>query len=110
MSPEDRYTSLATRFLGRPGVTQDSEVTKPGKVFGSSALKVNTKIFAMLSKGRLVVKLPKARVDSLVASGDGGRFDPGHGRLMKEWLALDSESGVEWEELAEEGLRFVGKQ
>jgi len=109
MTPEDRYAALAARFLGRPGVTKDSDVTKPGKAFGSSALKVNGKIFAMLSRGRLVVKLTKARVDALVASGDGERFDPGHGRLMKEWLALDSESGVEWEGLAEEGLGFVGK-
>jgi hypothetical protein len=50
------------------------------KGFGSSALPVNTKIFAMLSfERKFVVKLPKKRVNELVASGSGERFDPGHG-------------------------------
>jgi hypothetical protein len=33
------------------------------------------------------VKLPRERVDELVEAGAGHRFDPGHGRLMKEWVA-----------------------
>jgi hypothetical protein len=53
----------------------------------------------MLSKGRLVVKLPRQRIDALVATGAGERFDPGHGRLMKEWLPL-----------AREALAFVASQ
>jgi hypothetical protein len=36
----------------------------------------------MLSKGEMVVKLPKQRVDELIASGTGTRFEPGHGRLI----------------------------
>src|SRR2546421_197363 len=56
-----------------------------GRLFASDGLKVNNKIFAMLVRGSLVVKLPKARVDALVAARQGDRFDPGHGRLMKEW-------------------------
>ena len=40
-----------------------------GKRFSSSnVLSVNGKIFAMLVKGRLVVELPKQRVDELVAA------------------------------------------
>lgn len=35
-------------------------------MFGSSGLKVESKVFAMLVKGELVVKLPKHRVDQLV--------------------------------------------
>src|SRR5262249_37601353 len=58
--------------------------------FGSRALKIDGKIFAMLSHGRFVVKLPAARVDALVAAGDGVYFDPGHGRKMKQWLSLTS--------------------
>ena len=42
----------------------------------------------MLVKGRLVVKLPQDRVDELLAAGAGDRFDPGHGRLMREWISL----------------------
>jgi hypothetical protein len=66
------------------------------------------KIFAMLaSDDAFVVKLPKSRVDALVASGDGERFDPGHGRLMKEWVAIEPTSEVEWLPLARDALAFV---
>jgi hypothetical protein len=61
----------------------------------------------LASDGAFVVKLPKPRVDALVASGDGERFDPGHGRLMKEWIAIEPTSDVEWLPLAREALTFV---
>src|SRR5260221_12598477 len=51
------------------------------------------KIFAMLVKGKLVVKLPKPRVDALDAPGVGERFDPrDDGGLIKEWLSVDPTS------------------
>lgn len=61
-----------------------------GKLFSSMGLKVNGKIFAMVVRGKLVVKLPKARVDELVAKKAGEYFDPGHGRLMKEWVSMNA--------------------
>ncbi|HET7641179.1 MAG TPA: hypothetical protein VFK47_20895, partial [Ktedonobacteraceae bacterium] len=71
-------------------------------------LKIHNKIFAMLVKGKLVVKLPKPRVDALVASGDGERFDPRHdGRLMKEWLSVEPTSEEKWLSLAREAMEFV---
>jgi hypothetical protein len=102
MTSEERYAELVRAFSGRPGVSQE------GRGFGSSALKVGGRIFAMLSsQGDFVVKLPRARVDALVASGDGDRFDPGRGRLMKEWVTLRPTSGCDWASLAEEAMRFV---
>jgi hypothetical protein len=78
-----------------------------GKVFSSSSvLTVNGKIFAMLVKGRFVAKLPRERVDELVSGGSGGYFDPGHGRLMKEWIAVDGGKAA-WLALAREAYRFV---
>ena len=78
-----------------------------GKMFSSkSVLNVNGRIFAMLVKGRFVAKLPKERVDALVASGAGDYFDPGHGRLMKEWVAL-ADSSPSWVALAKEAYTFV---
>lgn len=78
-----------------------------GKGFGSGALKVNGQIFAMMSsKGKFVVKLPKERVDDLIASGQGEHFDPGHGRLMKEWVVVLA-GKTPWIELAKEAYRFV---
>ena len=62
----------------------------------------------MVVRGRLVVKLPQPRVDALVASGQGVRFDANKGTPMKEWLSLDPTSPMDWEELAREALHFVG--
>lgn len=78
-----------------------------GKMFGSQGLKVNGKVFAMLVKGKLVVKLPRARVDALVSAGQGEYFDPGHGRLMKEWVALKPRIRDEWSGLVEEAKKMV---
>jgi len=61
----------------------------------------------MSSKGQFVVKLPKDRVDELVRLGRGQYFDPGHGRLMKEWLAVEGGAGS-WIALAREAHRFAG--
>lgn len=86
---------------------RDREVTY-GRMFASMGLKVNGKIFAMLAKGSFVAKLPKNRVDELVRFGIGVYFDPGHGRLMKEWVAVrDAEES--WVGLAKEARRFVGQ-
>lgn len=102
ITPEERYVALVEEFLG------ERDVEQSGKGFGSDALKVRGKIFAMLSHSRLVVKLPRQRVDALVAAGEGERFDPRHdGRVMKEWLALAPTSQVEWLSLAREARAFV---
>ena len=101
--PQARYAALARDFTGEPDV-----VLSDKKGFGSSALCVGGKIFATLVKQRLLVKLPRQRVDALVASGDGERLETSDGRAMKEWLSLDPASGIEWLPLAQEALDFVG--
>jgi len=99
---EQRYERLTRSFVRRPGVTRG------GTGFGSGSLKVEGRMFATLSKrGEFVVRLPRARVDALVKTGDGVPFDPGHGRLMKEWLAVRPDSLIAWESLAEEALKFT---
>lgn len=98
---------VVKEFLKNPGATPPSDLRQSGKKFGSNALRINGKIFAMLVRGNLVVKLPKQRVDALTASGDGKHFDPGHGRLMKEWLTLERTSEVEWLPLTKEAMKFV---
>jgi hypothetical protein len=71
-----------------------------------NVLSVNGKIFAMLVKGKLVVKLPKQRVDELVAARVGTYFDPGHGRLMKQWISIGPGRAA-WVDLAKDAYRFV---
>ncbi len=95
------FIKLVEAFSHNPEVSR-------GKMFGSTGLKVNGKVFAMLTKGNFVAKLPKERVDELVAAGDGRYFEPGHGRLMKEWISLSVDKR-EWLKFAEEACRFVRK-
>ncbi len=100
-----RYAAVARALSGQPRV----QAGPGGGRFGSAGLQVDGHIFAMVSsKGEYVVKLPRARVDALVAAGAGHRFDPGHGRIMKEWLALDPGADQDWLGLAREALAFVG--
>ena len=109
ITPEQRFTVITGTLMGEPGVTFDGPEAKQ---FGASALKIENKIFAMLCAGTLVVKLPRKRVDALVASGDGERFGPGPGpgRRMKEWVSIEPSSGVDWLSLAREGMTFVASQ
>jgi hypothetical protein len=78
-----------------------------GKGFGRGALKAKGKIFVMISsENQFVVKLSKDRVDALVASGAGNRFEPRPGKLMKEWLVVTGLRG-DWVKLAKEARDFV---
>lgn len=106
-TPEKRYAALVEWFL----CNANTAVGVPCKKgFGSSALQFNGKIFAMLSHGKLVVKLPRQRVDALAAEGFGQRFDPGHGRLMKEWFALEPSADEDWLPLAREAMDFAASK
>jgi hypothetical protein len=100
----ERFDELLTCFAREPRI----RLPEGGRGFGANALRVDGKIFAMFVRGRLVVKLPKARVDVLVDSGDGVRFDANKGTPMKEWLSLDPASSLDWPALAQEALDFVG--
>ncbi|HWD04131.1 MAG TPA: hypothetical protein VG674_16960 [Amycolatopsis sp.] len=108
MSPEDRFEDLVDEVLseGVPGV----EPPHLGHGFGSRALRVDKRIFAMCVRGQLVVKLPKARVDELVAEGWGVRFDANKGTPMKEWLTVAEDAPLDWVALAREALAFVGRR
>ena len=105
LSPEDRFADLVDEFMGIDGVTPPAG----GSGFGRSALRYHRKIFAMLVRGRLVLKLPAARVDELARAGAGQHFDASKGIPMKEWLSLDPGSGEDWVALAREALSFAGR-
>jgi hypothetical protein len=100
-SAEERFASIAEVELRARGVTR-------GTGFGrSEGLRISGKIFAMLVKGELVVKLPKDRVVELTASRIGHPFAPGKGRLMKEWVSVPTKAGRQWPALVEEAREFV---
>lgn len=104
MTPEARYAALVEDFSSRRGVTHITE----GRGFGSSGqLKAGGRIFAMLVRGELVLKLPRIRVEELVASGEGVHFDAGKGKPMREWFVVSPGSKKLWRNLAQEALNFV---
>jgi len=109
--PKTKTQSAAAAAFARVAetISRDPRVDDPslarGKGFGSKGLKVARKLFAFLSsKERLVLKLSADRVDALVAAGKGEYFDPGHGRLMKEWVAVEVRHKAQWLKLAREAL------
>ena len=107
ITPEESFAKITEELLGYPDVTPPSD----GKKFGSSGLKIHGKIFAMLTSGKLVVKLPKSRVDALIASGDGEPFDPKkNGQVMKEWVSIEPTSIEEWLDLSKEAMEFVASK
>jgi hypothetical protein len=103
VNPEERFDTLVATFAQIPHVSRPGE--RHG--FGSNALRIHGKIFAMLVRGHLVVKLPRGRVDSLVGSGDGVRFDANKGTPMKEWFRLNPASDLKWRSIAREAMEFV---
>ena len=95
-----RFEDLVDELTAEPGVIPP----RGSSGFGRSSLRWEGRIFAMLVRGQLVVKLPAARVDALVADGEGTRFDANKGTPMREWLSLDPDSGLAWPPLARDAL------
>jgi hypothetical protein len=104
VQPEERFAALVAELSGEPGVQPPTGTG--GRLFGAATLMVRGSIFAMLSHGALVVKLPALRVAELIADGAGGPFTAGKERPMREWLTVAADA--DWEGLAREALTFVG--
>jgi hypothetical protein len=109
-APEHRFAALVEQCAGRPGVTLPTDAPGAEGKFGAAALKVNNRIFAMLVRGTLVVKLPRQRVAALIDSGEGEPFDAGKGRPMAEWVSLATTSQLTWLPLATEAMEFVASK
>src|SRR5947209_11813529 len=98
----DSFSKVIASFARDPEVKYGG-----GRGFGSAALRVNGKIFALLSsRAAFVAKLPSARVAELVRRGQADYFDPGSGRLMKEWAEFRT-SPETWIAFAREAREFV---
>jgi hypothetical protein len=103
MTSLERYEELVDEFTPVEGVTPP----EGGSGFGRGALRYRRRIFAMFVRGQLVLKLPRQRVDELVADGHGIRFDANKGTPMKEWFSLAPESPLPWTPLTLEALNFA---
>ena len=96
MTAEEFWSKVKEHYL------KMSDVQKQGE-----SLKTKKKMFAMFSKGNYVVKLPKERVEELISTGDGLPYDPGNGKIMKEWVIIPEEYANKWIEYGSEAKTFA---
>ena len=79
-----------------------------GTIMNGRCLRVGAEFLALVDfKGSgLVVKLPRARVDALIAQGIGRPFAPA-GRVFREWVAVPEPDRAQWRRLLREGVAHV---
>jgi hypothetical protein len=92
---------VSSEFLGKPGVAW-------GRMFSGEGLGVRGKIFAVASlHGGLMVKIPEARADELIADGTVTRMVM-RGRAMREWVTMPVEAGYDaWRDLVAEAYSYL---
>jgi TfoX/Sxy family transcriptional regulator of competence genes len=111
MATREQFTALVDQMIATSEATfGGDESTGARRMFGSTSIKTGGKMFAFFNTDRLVVKLPAIRVTELVETGKGRPYDPGDGRIMREWVVVVSESAEDWLTLATEAEAFVGKR
>ena len=106
-------TRRATAFQAVVAAFADDRRVEPPSEnrtsFGSNGLRIDGRIFAMLVRDSLVVKLPRQRVAELIETGRGEPFDAGKGRPMKEWVVIRAPPAA-WIALAREARAFVAQR
>ena len=96
-----------TRWQELVATAEGGTVTE-GTMFGSKGLRTGRKFFAIWWHEQLVVKLPAARREELVAAGQAEPFEPMQGRVMNGWVLL--QPTADWQPLAAEARAFVESQ
>jgi hypothetical protein len=83
---------------------EDPEVVE-GTIMKGRCLRVGGEFLALVDykDAGLVVKLPRARVEELVASGEGRPFGPA-GKIFREWVSLPTVDRERWRALLREGV------
>ena len=96
----ETFEAVLDEALGDPRVERS-------QMMGFPCAKVNGKIFVSDDAGALVLKLPRERVEQMIAGGEGEPFDPlGNGRVMKQWVRVPN-PGDDAVALADEAREFV---
>jgi hypothetical protein len=100
--PTDFFWEVSAAVLTRSGVAT-------GTMMGFPCLRVSGAFFASCDhrSGDLIVKLPKHRVEQLIAAGAGKPFAPA-GRTFREWVLIGDRDQARWAELIDEARAFAG--
>ena len=96
MTSEEHWLKVKEQLL------KFDDVQKQGE-----SLKIKRKMFAFPNEENIVVKLPKERVTELLNSGEGLPYDPGNGKIMKEWVIIPLKSSDKWTDYVKEGMKFA---
>ncbi len=99
------FAELVAALGDAPHVTVPGAPRTSG--FGSTALTVDGRIFAMLVGGELVLKLPRDRVAELLSAGQGRPFANGKGQPMREWVVVTTASSPLAVSLGREAVAFL---
>lgn len=78
------------------------------KLFGYDCLRFGGKVFAKIDKDRLVMKLPKPRIEALMRAGQLEPYDGKRG-TMKEWVVVDAADERLAIRLANEARAFAAR-
>jgi len=96
---EEAFAAITAALAGAPDVDEGTGLRLSG------GLRVDGRIFAMLTLGALVVKLPAIRVAELLETDGVRSFVVGR-RTMREWVCVRP-GAHDWERLAREALAYV---
>ena len=79
-----------------------------GTIMGGRCARVAGEFLALVDykNSGLVVKLPRTRVEALIAEGVGQPFAPA-GKVFKEWVSIPQRNRRRWRILLLEGIAFV---
>jgi hypothetical protein len=82
-----------------------------GTMMGFPCLRVSGAFFASCDHrtGDLIVKLPRHRVQQLIAAGVARPFAPA-GRTFREWVLIDDRDPARWARLIDEARAFAGRK
>jgi len=82
-----------------------------GTMMGLPCLRVSGAFFAACDhrSGDLIVKLPRHRVQQLVAAGTGKPFAPA-GRTFREWVVIADLEPARWAKLIDEARAFAQRR
>lgn len=99
----NHFWKIAEDFLGRPGCERATMMDFP-------CLRRDGAFFGCIHKdgSTLIVKMSKAAVSAMVASGDAMPFAP-NGRTFKEWAAVPTDMHETWKHHLETAWEFAGK-
>src|SRR5258705_1981526 len=86
---------------------QDPRIEE-GTIMGGRCARVAGEFLALVDfkDSGMVVKLPRARVDELIAQGAGRSFAPAR-QVFREWVSIPRRDRRRWRSLLREGVAFV---